>query len=234
MKVHVFGAASSPGCENYALRHAADEGRSQYGNVTADSLLENFYVDNLIKSMGSLSFAKDLIHKLSKICEDGGFNLTKFFARDPAALWCLPSEKRSSTAKQLEGNKEINIERALGIYWCIENDCLGFRISLQDGPITCRNILATISSIFDPLGVAGPFVLQGKRLLQEIVSAKRGWDDPIPPDQEKAWRVWRQSLTPSTLIDATRRQMTKFIRNHCIHILMLPSRVMAQFPIFGK
>lgn len=30
MKVHLFGAASSPGCANYALKHIAAEGRGSF------------------------------------------------------------------------------------------------------------------------------------------------------------------------------------------------------------
>ena len=166
MKVYVLGAVSSPGCANYALRQAAEEGRAKYGDSTADTLLTNFYVDDLLKSTNDEVSAEELVSNLSNICEDGWFNVTKFFARDTAVLSVLPAEKRTPMEKQLEKNKEVSVERVLGIHWCVENDTLGFRINLQSDPITRRSMLATISSIFDPLGIAGPFVLQGKRILQ--------------------------------------------------------------------
>lgn len=31
MKVHLFGAASSPGCANFGLRKAADDGEEEFG-----------------------------------------------------------------------------------------------------------------------------------------------------------------------------------------------------------
>ena len=172
MKFHVFGAVSSPGCANYAFRQAAEEGRAKYGDSTADTLLTNFYVDDLLKSTNDEVSAEELISNLNNICEDGGLNLTKFFAGETAALSVTPAERRTPMEKQLEKNKEVSVERALGIHWCVENDTLGFRINLQSGPITRRSMLATINSIFDPLGIVSPFVLQEKRILEEIVCAK--------------------------------------------------------------
>ena len=49
---------------------------------------------------------------------------------------------------------DLTIERALGIHWNIENDKLGFKIQLKDKPLNRRGMLFTISSVYDPLGIA--------------------------------------------------------------------------------
>ena len=36
MKVHLFGAASSPGRANFAFKRAADDGEKQFGSEAAD------------------------------------------------------------------------------------------------------------------------------------------------------------------------------------------------------
>ena len=86
------------------------------------------------------------------------------------------------------------IERALGVHWCIEPDSLGFRITLQNTPLTRRGILSTISSIYDPLGIAGQFVLNGRKILQRITALKDGWDCKVPDDLAESWKEWRKSL----------------------------------------
>jgi len=66
----------------------------------------------------------------------------------------------------------LPVERALGLNWSIENDSFSFRIILKDGTLTRRGILATVSSVYDPLGLA--FLLHGKLILQQICVDKKG------------------------------------------------------------
>ncbi len=46
MKVHLFGAASSPGCANFGLKRAADEGEEEFGEDAAEFIRRDFYVDD--------------------------------------------------------------------------------------------------------------------------------------------------------------------------------------------
>lgn len=88
-------------------------------------------------------------------------------------------EDRAKEVKGLDLSQDkLPIERALGVYWCIESDALKFRIELKDKPCTRRGILATIGSIFGPLGLIAPVVLVGKQILQDICHGK-GWDEPV-------------------------------------------------------
>ena len=86
------------------------------------------------------------------------------------------------------------IERALGVHWCIESDTLQFRIILQDKPLSRRGILSTVSSVFDPLGLVTPFILVGKRILQQLCRDGVGWDDAIPDELRSQWEKWRAEL----------------------------------------
>ena len=51
MCAHNFGGTSSARCSNYALRRAAIDNKDVYGTDAATTLLKNFYVDDLLKSM---------------------------------------------------------------------------------------------------------------------------------------------------------------------------------------
>ena len=55
MNVHVFGATSSPGCSNYALKKTSVEYKEQYGEEASKTLRRNFYVDDLLKSVRTQS-----------------------------------------------------------------------------------------------------------------------------------------------------------------------------------
>ena len=77
MCVHTFGALSSPSCANFALRKTADDSKADFGEDAAKTLLTNFYVDDLLKSVEGEEEAISLIHRLQGMCRSGGFNLTK-------------------------------------------------------------------------------------------------------------------------------------------------------------
>ena len=54
MCVHVFGGTSSPGCCNYALRRTALDNVSSYSKEVPNTLMRNFYVDDVLKSVPSV------------------------------------------------------------------------------------------------------------------------------------------------------------------------------------
>ena len=76
----------------------------------------------------------------------------------------------------------------------MESDAFKFRIEFADRPLRRRGILSTVSSVFDPLGVLAPFVLIGKRILQELCRDGANWDDKIPDDLLARWERWRNDV----------------------------------------
>jgi len=192
MCVHLFGATSSPSCSNFALRQTVIDNESQ-DTTEGETILNNFYVDDMLKSSDDTQSAIETVSNVQKLCSSGGFNLTKFVCGESEVMESIPLEKRSSKVVK-EISKTETIERALGVHWCLETDTFGFRISLQDTPLTRRGILSTISSIYDPLGIAGPFLLKGKKILQLITSLKDGWDCKVPEYLAHQWISWRDQL----------------------------------------
>ena len=73
-------------------------------------------------------------------------------------------------------------------------DCLGFSIVLKDQPLTRRGVLATVASVYDPLGFLAPLVLRAKKILQEICRRGVSWDDPLPEDVRPRWERWKLDL----------------------------------------
>lgn len=69
--VHLFGAASSPGCANFSLKYLAQQHKSEYPSAFIE---KNFYVDDDLTSVSSIKEAKDLI-EAQKLCKRGGLHL---------------------------------------------------------------------------------------------------------------------------------------------------------------
>lgn len=53
MKVHFFGASSSPGCASFALKHTAESFKDSFGGTAANFLINDFYVKSGITSTAS-------------------------------------------------------------------------------------------------------------------------------------------------------------------------------------
>ena len=87
--------------------------------------------------------------------------------------------------------------------WCFKSYAFKFRIELKDKPCTSRGILATISSIFDPLELTAPVVLVEKQIIQEICHGK-GWDEPIDGEVLAKWERWRSQLLLLEQLDVAR------------------------------
>ena len=188
MNVHLFGAVSSPSCSNFALRKAADDAEKIVGTEAADVLRKNFYVDDCLRSEGKEDTAIERIRDVRHACAHGGFNLAKFVSNSKNVLESIPEEVRAPEVRSLElGSDYYPVERALGVQWAIESDMFGFMIVIKDQPLTRRGILSTISSVYDPLGIAAPFLLVGKKILQDLCQTKLGWDDEICEEFRVRW-----------------------------------------------
>ena len=196
MCVHPFGAVSSGSCANYALLQTADDNENKYGSEAANTLRREFYVDDNLKSVESVAKAKNLFGATRNMCETGGFKLTKFVSNSPELTASIPSECRAPLLIDLSMTKyPLPVDqRALGVFWCVENDILQIRIVFQSKPLTRRGVLATIGSVFDPTGIAGPFLLRGRKVLQAITKLKGDWDDELPPSLRSEWEKWREEI----------------------------------------
>ncbi|XP_077868020.1 uncharacterized protein LOC144357870 [Saccoglossus kowalevskii] len=131
MVVHLFGAFSSPSYSNSALRKTAEDHKHMFDPTIADTVIRNFYIDDCLNSADTVTaimLAKGLIH----ICRNGGFHLTKWVSNNHAVLDSIQLEQRAKEIKCLNLDYYKHpIERALGVYWSIECDTLGFKIVIQ-------------------------------------------------------------------------------------------------------
>ena len=95
--------------------------------------------------------------------------------------------------KELESGK-VQKERALGVVWNIKTDTFGFKISLKEKPTTKRGILSELSSVYDPLDLASPFILNGRRIIQKLCQGNAAWDDTVSDEVQEKWTKWKGKL----------------------------------------
>ena len=100
MTVHLFGAASSPGCSNFALKQTADDNEKDIGERAAEFLRNYFYVDDGLKSVPTADEAISLICQTKEMCSRGGFNLHKFISNKKKVIKEIPEEDRAQSGKE--------------------------------------------------------------------------------------------------------------------------------------
>lgn len=194
MCVHSFGAVSSKNCVIFALHQTATDHQDEFGEEAANTLVDDFYMDDLAKSLDDEIQAINLIKNVDKMCAAGGFNLTKFVCGNHKVLESIPIEKRAEGLKEYSLGKEMPTESALGVSWNVSEDTFGFRVCFKTDNGTRRGCLATISRMHDPLGIAAPFLLKGKKILQKMTAASSSWDDPLEPRFKKEWEEWKDEV----------------------------------------
>ena len=107
MCAHVFGGASSGGCSNYALHRTAVDNEAEFGKAAASTLLNNFYVDDLLKSVGNINIAKQLVKDVISMCRSGGFNLAKFVSNSKELLQSIPEQQRRQETKDKDLSSDL-------------------------------------------------------------------------------------------------------------------------------
>ena len=188
MRVHIFGAVSSPACSTFGLRWIAQESGNQ---EVIDFVNNDFYVDDGLRSTDTAETAVKLIKDSQEIYGEAGIYLHKVISNSKEVLEALPPHDLASSIQDVDLDLEgLPIEKVLGICWNAGSDAFTFRICLKDRPYTRRGILSTVSSIYDPIGFVAPFTIRGKIILQELCRAKLDWDAPIPKHLEEEWWNW--------------------------------------------
>lgn len=196
MKVHLFGAASSPGCANFGLKYNAKKYETKFP-AASKFIQENFYVDDGLLSCQSEEEALQLIADIKEICKHAGLHLHKFLSNSEKVMKSIDPSDRASGAKNvgLCAEKQPTVERALGVQWQVETDMFTFSDSLKECAPTRRGILSTVAAVYDPLGFISPFILTGKAVLQEICQAGTSWDDQLPDNLLPAWEKWKSDCS---------------------------------------
>ena len=213
MQVHVFGAASSSCTANYVLQRCASENALDFPEAAA-AVHSRFYVDDYLDSLNTTEEADYMQSNLTAMLKRGGFHLTK---------WVTPHRLEDYSSQRDLDLDDAPVERALGVHWNVRRDCFVFMAMKLDKECTKRGILSQVSSVFDPLGMAAPFVMRAKGLLQRIWMLGYDWDQEI--DDEEVWKAWHEWLDELSDLDS-------FSMDRCYRPTAAPPPVDSQLHVF--
>ena len=131
MCLHLFGAVSSPGCTNFGLKQAANDGEVEFETDAANFVRSDFYVDDGLKYVPSIDEATCLFSNTKQLLAKAGLQLHKFLCNSMEVVQKMPREDLAQGLKDLSPREALPVERALGVQWCMENDSFQFGITLR-------------------------------------------------------------------------------------------------------
>ncbi|KAG7496410.1 hypothetical protein JOB18_018512 [Solea senegalensis] len=140
-------------------------------------------------------FKADYVQFMAGVIEGGNLHLHKFVSNNREVLESVPDSERASGVHDVNFSQEdLPIQTVLGVKWNVSNDTFSFSVTLDEKRATRRGILSTVASVFDPLGFLAPFLLLGKKVLQEMCQKGIAWDEPLPRELQPQWENWLKDL----------------------------------------
>ena len=167
MKVHIFGKVDSPCIANWVIKRIASDQSSQYKNEIKKIIKQSFYMDDYLDCFPSQEKAIETVHKVIKILSTGEFRLTKWLSNSKHIFKTLSPAERSPKVVNLDLN-DMPIERGLDIIWDPQEEILQIKTINKDKKLTKRGLLSFISSIYDPIRMISPLMLEPKLIIREL------------------------------------------------------------------
>lgn len=144
---------------------------------------------------------------MKKLLSSGGFEPHKWRSNCKKILSGLQLDERASESLNVASKaNNVNNAKTLGLNWQPEQDIFEFSIQItRNLRETKREVLSTISKLFDPLGLISPILIRAKIIMQETWSANLAWDDPLTIDLQQAWNNYADDLKDIISIQIPRR-----------------------------
>ena len=110
----MFRGVSSGACNKYALKMITIENKKKFGKEAAQTLQNNLYVDELLKSVENDDVALQLTKKVTGMRHEGGFNLTEFTSNSKTVLQSIPGERQTIRCEGQRSYKKSSRESSIG------------------------------------------------------------------------------------------------------------------------
>ncbi|XP_053691178.1 uncharacterized protein LOC128739706 [Sabethes cyaneus] len=199
MQVVTFGATCSPSTALFVLNENASRFESIYP-AAVDAIRHRHYVDDMLTSVETEEEAIKLAKEVHYIHLQGGFQMRNWVSNSPAVLEALGEVPK--TEKSMDMNAELAMEKVLGMWWSAASDVFRYKLCTDRNKElltgvkhpTKRDVLRTLMSIYDPLGLIAHYLMYLKVLLQEIWRSKTNWDEPISEKELQKWLTWLRIL----------------------------------------
>ena len=160
----LFGATASL----FLLAATITHHMRKVGGATADDIVTNTYVDNVLSSQPNAKAALDYYHEAKTLFCSIAMNLREWYSNDQHFM--------SEIAEPHLGNGAT--PSVLGLKWSLDRDRLSCSAGKQQtcGVITRRIILQSIATVFDPCGWFGAVTVRGKMMMQNLGGGMTLWN----------------------------------------------------------
>ncbi|CAL4128735.1 unnamed protein product, partial [Meganyctiphanes norvegica] len=184
----IFGLNASPFILNYIIKYHAN----QFPNdECTQMLLNNFFVDNMVKTHNSIDKLKQLYKTSAERMALGNFDLRS----------CNSNSEELRNVMKVDGKiveHSCEFERVLGYKYSTINDTLHISCSFLDSNANSkRGILSQTAKIFDPLSLAAPVTVRCNTLISSLwenKSQENHWNAEVSVEFQRTWSALSKDL----------------------------------------
>ncbi|XP_044756895.1 uncharacterized protein LOC123315310 [Coccinella septempunctata] len=178
-----YGTAPAAYLAIRTMRQLATDEKKNHP-LAAEIVLRDFYVDDLLSGADTIEEARHIQKEVTDLLKKGGFNIRKW-------KYNVMTESKSTVTLDDKNGPT----KTLGITWTPREDNIQYLIKRNsEHRLTKRKILSEIATIFDPLRLLSPVIIQAKLLMKEIWKTNTSWDEAPPEYIRNTWKNFRSEL----------------------------------------
>ncbi|XP_055522915.1 uncharacterized protein LOC129717095 [Wyeomyia smithii] len=196
-----YGTKPAPFLATRTLKQLAVDEKDNFP-FAARAIMEDTYMDDVITGSDDPESARTLRVQLDSMRKKGGFRLRKWASNCSDVLSGIQKEKLA-----IQSSEEINLDpdpsiKTLGLTWMPVTDTLKFQFKIPilnpSVPLTKRNTLSVIATLFDPLGLLGAAITSAKTYMQLLWTLRDengqrlNWDQSLPSTVGEIWIKYHQ------------------------------------------
>ena len=177
-----FGIICSPFLLGATIKHHLEETqKSSQADRSNRNIMQDIYVDNLITGADNEEEAIRLYTDTKTKFKDISMNIRCWKSNSMIMNSSIPKDDQL----------EKTTVKVLGLQWHTETDQLKVPTDKFNNTVqatTIREVLATIASLYDPLGLLSPTTIKMRLFLQDLWTKDKDWDDELDEEDKATWK----------------------------------------------
>ena len=179
-----FGDRPSACIAMLALKRTALNMKEEHPKAS-EAIDRNSYVDDILPSAENIEDATDMMIDVQNITKTGGFAVKEWIVSGTQT----PYPEELNVVSKVE-------KKILGVKWLPTKDLFMFTfekiaeqatsINKDNELMTRRKFLSIVATLFSPMGLIAPIILEGKLLMRKLITEYRNenlkvlnWDEPL-------------------------------------------------------